>query len=405
MLRLARGAFRPVSRMWLNSDWSSSAVPEPVGETSISTSGSNPARVLLLGAGIALGLGVRSHDLALAGHLARALTARTGRAIDIDVIADRSMTLAASLDFVAALPVARYDAVITTLGLLDALVFVDPDEWERDLRTLLGRLRETGRCETEVFVVAVPPLRALRRFPLPLDRLATRSAHALNRRSSRVIAGSERATFLPFSPSADLDVDRFRSPGTYARWAELLVPAIAERLCDGRAGGFAPGEVPPDAVRSASLEGLRILDTEPEDRFDRIVSAARDLLGTASAAITFADADRHWLKAGLGISARQVPRASSLTDATMLSRESFWVEDASTDPRFAHAASVLGEPHIRFYAGYPVEAPDGVAVGTLCVFDTQPRQFTDGDAAVLRALALMVQNELRAPARSAPRPG
>jgi hypothetical protein len=403
MLRLARGALGTLSRMWLNSDWSSSAVPKPVGDTSISTAGARPARVLLVGAGVALGLGVRSHELALAGHLARALTARTGRAIDIDVVTDRSMTLAASLDVVAALPVARYDAVITTLGLLDALVFVDPEEWERDLRALLARLRDAGRDDTEVFVVAVPPLRALRRYPFPLGRLANRGAQTLNRRSIELVAGFERATFLPFDPCAELDVDRFRSPGTYARWAELLAPAIAARLCAGRAGDVTPGEAPPDAVRSASLEGLHILDTEPEERFDRIASTARDLLGTEAAAITFADADRHWFKARVGITARQVPRTSSLSDATLQRRESFWVEDASTDPRFAHGAGVLGGPHIRFYAGYPITAPDGVTVGSLCVFDSQPRQFSDADAALLRALALMVQNELRVPVRSGPR--
>jgi GAF domain-containing protein len=90
-----------------------------------------------------------------------------------------------------------------------------------------------------------------------------------------------------------------------------------------------------------------------------------------------------------------MPRFASLCDVTIQRREHFAVENAALDPRFVENPMVAGPPHLRFYAGYPIEAPNGTRVGTLSVFDPHPRGFSDADAALLRGLALMVQNELR----------
>jgi GAF domain-containing protein len=69
----------------------------------------------------------------------------------------------------------------------------------------------------------------------------------------------------------------------------------------------------------------------------------------------------------------------------------FVVEDASRDETFSGHPWVVGQDHVRFYAGYPLEAPEGARVGALCVVDTKPRQFSRTEAALLRELALRVQ--------------
>jgi len=73
------------------------------------------------------------------------------------------------------------------------------------------------------------------------------------------------------------------------------------------------------------------------------------------------------------------------------------VPDALADPRFLDHPLVLGAPHTRFYAGFPIESPSGERIGVLCVFDPEPRPIDEVDTVLLRELALMVQAELRRP--------
>jgi hypothetical protein len=234
------------------------------------------------------------------------------------------------------------------------------------------------------------------KYPLLISRLAGRHARLLNAELRAEVADRDRVTFLPFDPPPTLETDRFRSSSTYGRWAELVSAPIAEKVSLHTGEGDEDSVGPLDELaRQSTLDALQILDTAPEERFDRITLTARDLLGTTSAAITFIDKDRHWFKSRLGVDMAEMPRFSSLCDITIQRREHFAIENAALDPRFVDNPMVVAAPHLRFYAGYPIEAPNGVRVGTLSVFDPNPRSFSDADAALLRGLALMVQNELR----------
>ena len=391
---------RPLVKMWLRSTALSRAlIPRPHGTGAEHTTGTKPARVLLVGGAAAIGFGVLSHDLALAGHLARQVSALTGRAVDIDVVVDREMTAAATPSVLSAQSLGRYEAVIVSLGLLESLTFVSVENWVGELAAVLEHIAADGRPEQQTFIVGVPPLAALQKYPAAIRLLSGHHARTLNDASGQLSNNLDRVTFLPFDAENAVDTDRFRSSSTYSKWAALLAEPIAQRLGAGRPGPEPVGPEPLDEdARQAALEALQILDTEPEERFDRITRTARDLLGTGSAAITFIDLDRHWFKSRIGVDTEQMPRFSTLCDITIQQREHFAIEDATLDPRFARNAMVLGRPFLRFYAGYPIEAPNGVRVGTLSVFDPEPRSFSDADAALLRGLALMVQNELRSSA-------
>jgi len=293
-------------------------------------------------------------------------------------------------------PLSRYDAVIVSLGLLEALTFESVKTWIDDLTGVIEFIVEHGRANQQIFLVAVPPLAALQKYPAAIRILSGRHARALNEATKGLAESFDRVTFLPFDAVGGGDTDRFRSSTTYSNWAALLAEPIAPLLCTrGADGDLTSAEPVDESARQASVEALHILDTGPEERFDRITRTARDLLGTTSAAITFIDTDRHWFKSRIGVEKEQMPRFSTLCDITIQRREHFAIEDAALDPRFAENAMVVTEPFLRFYAGYPVEAPNGVRVGTLSVFDPVPRIFSDADAALLRGLALMVQNELR----------
>jgi diguanylate cyclase (GGDEF)-like protein len=148
-----------------------------------------------------------------------------------------------------------------------------------------------------------------------------------------------------------------------------------------------------DCSRLASLRQLNILDTPPEERFDRITRIARRLFSAPIAAVTLVDADRQWFKSTTGLSVCETPRDLSFCGHAILGDEPFIVCDTLLDKRFFDNPLVVGEPNIRFYAGYPLKAGDET-VGTFCIIDNNTRQFGDEDIQLLRDLAEMVEQEL-----------
>jgi diguanylate cyclase (GGDEF)-like protein len=153
---------------------------------------------------------------------------------------------------------------------------------------------------------------------------------------------------------------------------------------------------PPDEPRRlAALHALKILDTDPEERFDRITRLAQRLFGAQIATVTLVDEDRQWFKSAVGTESKGDPRDHSFCAHAILDRsETMIVPDARDDPRFVDNPLVLGAPNIRFYAGQPVVAPGGEAIGTLCVIDDKPRPAADFDSEALAELAGMVEAEI-----------
>lgn len=163
--------------------------------------------------------------------------------------------------------------------------------------------------------------------------------------------------------------------------------------------GSVPAPLPPD--EEARLDALRsydVLDTLPEAVFDDLVFLAAYICRTPIALVSLVDRDRQWFKAKVGLGAAETPRAHAFCAYAIHDpRETFIVRDASEDPRFATNPLVTGAPNIRFYAGVPLLTPEGVAVGTLCAIDRQPRELDAEQARALGALAraVVVQLELR----------
>ena len=150
-----------------------------------------------------------------------------------------------------------------------------------------------------------------------------------------------------------------------------------------------------EAERLAALHALRILDSDPEAQFDAVCRTAQRLFGVAIAYISLVDAERQWLKACVGIMPTQTSRAGSFCDRTIAQDAMLVVPDARRDPRFSGLEIVTGPPHIVFYAGAPLILRPGVRLGSLCLADSQPRDFTPEDAAALRDLAEIVTAQMR----------
>ncbi|MDB5932170.1 MAG: hypothetical protein JWR60_3877, partial [Polaromonas sp.] len=152
---------------------------------------------------------------------------------------------------------------------------------------------------------------------------------------------------------------------------------------------------PPDELeRMSELEGLCLLDTQPEERFDRLTRLAKRLFGVNTVLVSLIDHERQWFKSRQGLDVPETPRNISFCGHAILSDAPFILEDAPADPRFADNPLVTGPLGIRFYAGMPLQGPNGYKVGTLCLIDQAPRGFTPEDTAALRDLAALVMLEL-----------
>lgn len=146
--------------------------------------------------------------------------------------------------------------------------------------------------------------------------------------------------------------------------------------------------------RLEALRLLALLDSEPEERFDRLARLAAGLLEAPISLLTLVDRDRQWFKSRIGLQLVETSRDASFCAHAILAEEPMVVADALHDDRFADSPLVAGPPHVRFYAGCPLTLPDGHALGTLCVLDTRPRQLTPEQRRLLRDLADLVEEEL-----------
>ena len=149
-----------------------------------------------------------------------------------------------------------------------------------------------------------------------------------------------------------------------------------------------------DQARVADLHGLQILDTPPEERFDRLTRLARRLFSVPMAVVSLVDTKRQWFKARVGVDACETGRDVSFCAHAILRDDVMVVPDALEDERFRDNPLVTGDPLIRFYAGCPIRSPHGHKLGTLCLLDTIPRRFDADDQALLSDLARMVEQEM-----------
>jgi diguanylate cyclase (GGDEF)-like protein/PAS domain S-box-containing protein len=151
-----------------------------------------------------------------------------------------------------------------------------------------------------------------------------------------------------------------------------------------------------ESRRLAALRLLGVLDTPPEERFDRLARLASAAIGTPIALVSLVDEDRQWFKARVGLDATETPREYAFCAHAIADDNPgpFVVPDATLDARFADNPLVTGAPHIRFYAGEVVRNPHGQPMGTLCTIDQVPRELSDEQAHILRDLADLVEHEL-----------
>jgi len=150
-----------------------------------------------------------------------------------------------------------------------------------------------------------------------------------------------------------------------------------------------------ESERLEDLRSLKLLDTEPEDRFDRITRLAAEFFQVPTAYVALIDRDRQWFKSRVGLCPTETARSMSFCQYTIQRNEPLVIPDTRLHPIGQNHPYVVGEPHVRFYAGVPLAGPRGHKIGTFCLVDTAPREFGDEKVASLIAFAALVEREIK----------
>jgi phosphoserine phosphatase RsbU/P len=149
-----------------------------------------------------------------------------------------------------------------------------------------------------------------------------------------------------------------------------------------------------ESLRIDELRSLKLLDSAPEHRFDRITRLAAEFFRVPVAYVAFLDDHRQWLKSHVGFCHTETSRDLTFCQYTIHRNEPLVIPDARIHPIGRNHPAVVGEPHLRFYAGVPVSGPNGRKIGTFCLVDMKPREFGEADVTSLIAFANLVEREV-----------
>ncbi len=395
VLRLIRPALSAWAA-WHEAEFS--GMPRPLGLPRAVADGPHADRVLLIGSGPAVGWGVVSHDIALPGALARALRASTGRGAIVDVIADSTLRAAHLPTLLNGLRRDRYDAVITTVGINDAARAMTPREWDDLMALALDVWNDRAEERTLLLLVGILPVRAMANAKGLASAIADRLSRRFNEITDRLTLGRERVrtTLLPELTPVSRTPRGRRTPDDYAAWGRQLAAEIVEHL-DAVALDREMRDLIADRATAGipDAEHVRDLLMVEGDSLDRVVSLAASAFRAPTAMVTVLGADTQWHVARVGLDEGSLPIEQSFCATAVRGDQGLIVPDARADARFADNPLVTGEAHVRYYAGVPIEDPDGRRIGALCVIDTRPRDLTsEADLGLLRSLAARAQQVL-----------
>ncbi len=370
-------------------------LPIPKDAPVVHAVGPDPDRLLLIGSGAVRGLGLTSNELGLGGQLARRLSPLTGRGVDLELASTTTLMLHQAPELLDGYDTSRFDAMILMIGFRDAASLTGVSPWRRNMQRLL----ELASQVPQVFVVGIPDYTAFLEIPSFLKGPIRRHAARLNAETRRLAAGMPCVEFVPLHPAHPDHEVRPATIELYELFADAMAPQIAHGL-EPLLHALRPADPISEEERQHALDELGVVGSEADPRVDQLARMARDLLGASGAAVTFLDHDRQWIKSAVSLNTDDMARVDAFCNTTIAKSQLFVVQDAANDPRFAGHPWVVGDEHVRFYAGYPLEAPEGVRVGALCIVDTKPRRFSGAEASLLRDLALQVQAVLWSASKS-----
>ncbi|MBD3896322.1 sensor domain-containing phosphodiesterase [Halomonas sp. ML-15] len=148
-----------------------------------------------------------------------------------------------------------------------------------------------------------------------------------------------------------------------------------------------------EQARLAELRALDILDTQPEERFDRYTRLVSQIFNVPAAFISLIDENRQWFKSSVGIEAHETSHDLSFC-VHALAHDYLEIPNALSDEFFCNHKAVVSPPYVRFYAGVVLFGPGGHPIGTFCISDTKPREMTSVERSWLKTFARIVEEQI-----------
>ncbi|MGO4690143.1 hypothetical protein [Glaciibacter sp. 2TAF33] len=195
----------------------------PTGPSEITIAGTDPAHILIIGDGPAAGFGVRTHQLGVAGHLARHLFEFLERGVVVTVAAQPGASARSTLKRIGDMDVDGYDSIVLMLATTDASCLTARRSWRRNMVCLVRALES---ADASLFVTSAASLHLAKRLS-PLARVVTGGhARTLNVETSRICAQSN-TTMIPLDTVSSL------TSRTYAKWGRRIGTHVADSLNKG----------------------------------------------------------------------------------------------------------------------------------------------------------------------------
>jgi excisionase family DNA binding protein len=206
-------------------------------------------------------------------------------------------------------------------------------------------------------------------------------------------------------------LDSWKTPGGHRRVRLSAVMKLIEARQSGQTGQrlepasldaeylplAEPGYPVPanEGQRLRVLAASKLVGSPPEHVFDRLTWLATQISGCSTALLSLLTARRQWFKSRFGTELVETARDVAFCSHAILESKPLIVDDARTDPRFQKNPLVLGDPHIRFYAGFPVADREGYRLGTLCVLDSGLVTLSNAQVQALQELASIASEEIQ----------
>lgn len=192
--------------------------------------GDDPQRIIVIGEATAVGFGVLSHELGMAGHFARQLARRTAHGVEWSTAPFADLTIHTAADTVChPSRFADIDVVLLMIGVGDSIRLTPQRAWRRLLTEALDTLEEALPADARVLVAEVPPLRESGGLPEPWRAVAARHGRLLNRITAEVLAGRPRVAAVAFPRESVIhlgDPDSAQASRVYSTWARAFVTRL-----------------------------------------------------------------------------------------------------------------------------------------------------------------------------------
>ncbi|MEO7146370.1 MAG: hypothetical protein ABIW81_03375 [Terrimesophilobacter sp.] len=204
--------------------------PRPEDEPHVEVDGPDPIRILMMGGGPSVGYAVLTHQLGLGGHLARQISALTGRGCQLDIVTSPDMMIHNAPDLLHKQRLDDYDLLVTTFGGNEALALMSTRTWRNQTSAMLAAIHNSdARPNFHVFMIGISPISTIVNLPSTMASVVDDRVTRFNSTTARLASIRTNRSFIPLT-AASIRMSDVSGASAYTEWARQIVPAMSPVL-------------------------------------------------------------------------------------------------------------------------------------------------------------------------------